>query len=259
LDTFEQIKVDNLKVASNLTQLAGTEDSRLAVITAIYVRLNNQMRLQNIQDIKKDISYGAKEYRQPPEKYITSMDSIVRSYIQETNRFMKAYNDEFMNIQNILKLAEERQKFYFFKIRETIVMKNICVLAGKSESEYAELDDYIKAYRKKLAIYEKIIARCDKEFENCKNRREQDFKELFEIKPELALAVVQKNNIFNRFVKRFQTMFKGYEKFSKYVLQKHAVKINRMRTETISSYVAKVKQQMNSFGDEIEVLLGNNA
>ena len=257
MDEFEQLKTDNVKVASDITQLAGTEDSRLAVITAVYIRLNNEMRLQSIQDIKKDISYGAKEFRQPPEKYVTSMDSIVRSYIQETNRFMKAYNDEFKNIQNILKLAEERQKFYFFKIRETMLMKKICVLAGKDLNDYAELDNYIKAYRRKLGTYEKIIARCDKEFEDCKNRREQDFKELFEIKQELALTVIKKENIFNRIAKRFQTMFKGYEKFSKYVLQKHAAKINRMKTETISAYNSKIKQQMSSFSDEIEALLGN--
>lgn len=257
MEALEQVKAENIKIASDITQLAGTEDSRLSVVTAVFVRLNNQMRLQNIQDIKKDISYGAKNYKQPPEKYVTSMDSIVKSYVQETNRFMKAYNDEFMNIQNVLKSAEERQKYYFFKIRETIVMKNICALAEKEESEYAELDEQIKLYRKKLGIYERIIARCDKEFEDCKNRREQDFKDLFEVKEEQALMVVQKDNVVNKIISKLKILFKGYEYFSKFVLQRHAAKINKMKTETISSYIAKTKQSINAFNVEIEGLMGN--
>lgn len=257
LNGLEQVEKENKQIASNITQLAGTEDDRLSVVTAVFIRLNNQMRLENIRDIRQDISYGAKDFKQPPERYVTSMDSIVKSYIQEANRFMRAYNDEFMNIQNTLKIAEERQKYYFFKIRELIVMKNICALAEKEESEYAGLDVQIKAYRKKLGIYEKIIMRCDEEFEACKLRREKDFKELFEIKQEQALAVVQKENFIRKVWKILQVRFKGYENFSKFFLQKHAAKINQMKQETISSYITKIKQNMNSFNGEVGELLEN--
>ena len=255
---LEKVAAENNKIASNITQLAGTEDSRLALITAIFIRANNEMRLQNIQDIKKDISYGAKNFGQSPEVYVTSMDSIVRSYIEETNKFMKAYNNEFKNIQNILKNAEEKQKYYFFKIRETAVMKNICALAGKAESEYASLDEDIKKYQRKLVIYEKIILRCDKQFEDCKNRREADFKELFEIKQEQALAVIQKRSFFDKIMSKFKNMFKGSENFKKLVLQKHAIKINRMKTEIINQYVVKEKQNELSFSNEITEMLASS-
>ena len=255
LNGFEQVEAENQKIASDMVQLAGTEDSRLSVVTAIFVRLNNEMRLENVQDIRRDISYGAKDYGLLPEKYVNSMDSIVRSYVQEINKFMKAYNDEFMNIQNVLKSAEERQKYYFFKIRETIVMKNICELAGKSPEDYTQLDAQIKSYRKKLGIYEKIIMRCDKEFEDCKIRREQDFKDLFELKQEQALAVIQKRNIITVLIHKIKNRLNGYEKFSKYVLQKHAGKLNRMRTETIGEYVTKIKQSIITFDSEIEGML----
>lgn len=213
------------------------------------------MRLQNIQDIKRDISYGARDFGQLPEKYAASMDSIVRSYIQETNHFMKVYNDEFINIQNILQMAEEKQKYYFFKIREINVMKSICALAEKPEYSYQELDLEIRKYKKKLGIYERIIARCDKEFEACKNRREQDFKELFEIKQEQALAIIPNRNLLTKMMMKFKNMFHGYENFSKYVLQKHAAKINSMKTETIGMYSDKIKQSMTNFSGEIEAML----
>ena len=258
MNGLEQIEAENKKMASEMGQLAGTEESRLAVITAVFVRLNNEMRLQNIQDVKRDISYGARDFGQLPEKYVTSMDSIVRSYIQETNRFMKAYNDEFANIQNVLKNAEEKQMYYFLKIREMVVMKQICILAEKKPEEYEELDSLIKEYRKKIGIYEKIIIICDKEFENCKNRREQDFKELFEMKKEQALMVIKKQTIWDRILTKIKNKWHGYENFSKFVLQKHAAKINRMKTETLGGYITNVKQNMTNFNGEIQGLLENS-
>lgn len=255
MNGFEQIKAENEKMASEMGQLAGTEETRLSVITAIFVRINNEMRLKNIQDVKQDISYGARDFGQLPEKYVTSMDSIIRSYIQEANRFMKSYNDEFANIQNTLKRAEEKQMYCFLKVREIIVMKQLCILADKKPEEYEQLDLLIKEYRKKIGIYEKIIIRCDKEFENCKVRREQDFKELFEIKQEQALMVVKKQTIFEKIWSTLKNKWHGYENFSKLFLQKHASKINRMKTETLGMYIDKVKQNISNFNAEVQELL----
>lgn len=256
MDELEKIKTENQNLVQDIKQLAGTEDSRVSVISAIFIRLNNEMRLQNIQDIKKDISYSAKDFGQLPEKYTNSMNSIVRSFVEETNRFMKAYNDEFINIQNIMYTAEEKQKYYFFKIREANVMRNICELAEKPVESYENLNQEINGYKRKLAMYEKIIARCDKEFEDCKNRREEDFKELFEIKQEQALAVVQKVNPITKIINKIKNMFHGYENFSKYVLQKYAARINKMKVETIEMYVNKTKQNTVNFASEIEEMTG---
>ena len=136
-------------------------------------------------------------------------------------------------------------------------MKNICILAEKDPKEYAPLDSQIKTYRKKIGICERIIARCDKEFEDCKIRREQDFKELFEIKQEQALVVIKKYNILDRIINKIKNKFNGYENFSKFVLQKHSAKLNRMRTETINEYINKTKRDRRSFDSEMEVLLSN--
>ena len=216
------------------------------------------MRLQNIQDTRKEISYSAKDFGLIPEKYIDSMNSIVRSYIEQTNRFMKAYNDRFINIQNVLYNAEEKQKYYFFKIREVSVMKKICELAEKPEESYQVLNQEINGYKKKLAIYERIIAMCDKEFEECKNKREEDFKELFEISQENSLAVIIKQNPIIKIFTKIKNKFCGYKKFSKVVLQKHALRINKMKTETITNYINKAKQDILRFSDEVESLVGNS-
>lgn len=258
MNELEKIKEENKTLVSDLKQLAGTEDSRVSVLSAIFIRLNNEMRLQNIQDTRKEISYSAKDFGLIPEKYVESMNSIVRSYIEQTNRFMKAYNDQFINIQNVLYRAEEKQKYYFFKIREISVMKKVCELAGKSEEEYKALNQEINGYKKKLAIYEKIIAMCDKEFEECKNKREADFKELFEIKQENAMVVVTKQNPIRKFIKMIQNKFHGYENFSKTVLQRHASKINAMKTEVVGNYINKVKQDILRFSGEVKELVGNS-
>lgn len=256
MDGAQTVSAENKILINDLKQLAGAEESRVSIISAIYIRLNDEMRLKNIQDVKKDISYGAKSFGQLPEKYAVSMNSIVRSYIEEINKFMKAYNDQFINVLNVIHNAEQKQKYYFYKIRENTIMKSVCILAGKPEDSYKVLDEEILDYKKKLVLYERIIARCDKEFEDCKNRREEDFKELFEIKQEQALAVVQKVNPITKIINKIKNMFHGYENFSKYVLQKYAARINKMKVETIEMYVNKTKQNTVNFASEIEEMTG---
>lgn len=252
---FEQFEKENHKIVEDMRQLNETEGTRLAVITSIFIRDNNEMRLQNLQDVKKDISYGAKDYGQTPEKYNEIMNEIINSYIEEADIFMNAYNDEFLNIQNKFMNAEEKQKIYFAKIREVLLMKRICELAEKQESEYAELDKQLKNYRKKLGIYEKIIMRCDKEFEECKHRRSHDFFELFKINEEQSLVVVKKQNIFEKIIFKIKNIFNGYNNFSKYVLQKHIGKINRIKNETMNIYINEIKKNINNFDLEINNLL----
>ena len=213
------------------------------------------MRLKNIQDVKKDISYGAKSFGQLPEKYAVSMNSIVRSYIEEINKFMKAYNDQFINVLNVIHNAEQKQKYYFYKIRENTIMKSVCILAGKPEDSYKVLDEEILDYKKKLVLYERIIARCDKEFEDCKIRRDRDFKELFEVKEETGLTVIKKRNPVVKLVRMITNKFRGYKNFSRIVLQKHASIINRMKTETIAQYVKGVKQDIVDFSGEIDEMV----
>ena len=215
------------------------------------------MRLQNIQDVKKDISYGAKSYGQLPEKYDDIMNSIVRSYIKETNKFMKAYNDEFINIQRILQNAEEKQKYYLFKIQELMIMKNVCVLLQKQKKIYQELDEEINNYKQKIIIYENVISKCDKEFEKCKIKRDKDFKELFEIKQEQSLTVVQKQNFILKLFLKLKNKFQGYKSFSKFVLQKYFNKINQIKTEIIDNYIRNIKEDMVNFSSEINEIIDN--
>ena len=206
------------------------EENKISVISAVYIRLNNEMRMQNVQDIKKDISYRAKDFGLMPEKYITNMSEIVRSYIEQINRLMKVYNDRFMNIQNILYNAKESKK---------------------TEESYQVLNQEINEYKKKLAIYEQIIAMCDKEFEECKNNREMDFKELFEIKQENALAIIQHRNPLAKLINCFKTNIRRYDKFSKAVLKKYASTINNIRIETMSLYINKVKKDILIFSSRV--------
>ena len=83
-------------------------------------------------------------------------------------------------------------------------------------------------------------------------------KELFEINQENAIAVITKQNPIVKFFKMIQNKFNGYEKFSKTVLQKHASKINKMKTEIISNYINKTKQDILRFSGEVKELVGNS-
>ena len=59
------------------------------------------------------------------------------------------------------------------------------------------------------------------------------------------------------FINKIRNKFHSYEKFSKIVLQKHASKINKMRTETIALYVNKVKKDILRFSGEVRSLTGD--
>lgn len=255
MNELEHVKEENQKIASDIVQLLQTEDAKIAVDTAVYIRLNNDMRLQNIQNIKKDISYKAKEYKRPLEKYTTNIDNIIKAYVEEMNRFMKAYNEEFMNIQSALRNAEIKQKEYFLQIRELVVMKNICMLAEKDKDTFSKLDDRIEEFRKKIGIYEKIITQCEEELQECKVRREQDFKELFGAEQEHVLALIPKTNLFSRMIKKFKMIWKGSKYFLKYALQKYESKIQQLKEGLTNEYVEKVKQQKNLFDRKIEAML----
>ena len=50
-----------------------------------------------------------------------------------------------------------------------------------------------------------------KEFEECKIRRDREFKELFEIKQEQSLAVVQKQNFILKLFLKLKNKFQGYK------------------------------------------------
>ena len=115
---FEQFEKENIKIVEEIKQLNETEENRLAVITSLFVRENSDMRLENLQELKRNISYGAKNYGQNIEEYKGNINEIIKTYIDETNKFMSAYNEEFLNISKKFKNAEENQKKYFAKIRK---------------------------------------------------------------------------------------------------------------------------------------------
>ena len=74
----------------------------------------------------------------------------------------------------------------------------------------------------------------------------------------LGLVVYnKKNNFFQKIFDIFKKKVNGYENFSKFVLQKHASKINRMKTETMEQYENKEKKNINVFLNDVEEILRN--
>lgn len=263
MNQIEKMELDNRRIVNNLTELARTEDSRSSISTAVYLRLNNELRLKNVQDIRKDISYGAKYYGQTPEKYTTAQDSIVRSYVEQINKFMKMYNEAFVNIQTVEHNAATNQKNLVFKARKLDIVKQIYQFCNRPESDYANYENKIKEYKDEIEKYEQVIKRCDEEYTLCRNRREEEFKEIFNISPSqmsVALIPVEKDNFIKKFFKKLWTKttnkFNGYQNFQKDVLQRHATNINGLKTGGIDKYLTKIKQDMVTFNYEVDTILG---
>ena len=131
------------------------------------------------------------------------------------------------------------------------IKKNILLKLEK----YQELDDQIRMYKRKIGIYERIIMRCDKEFEDCKNRRIKDFNNIFEVKGEQSLVVAKKQNVIIELFRKLKNKFNGYEKFSVYVLQKYLSHANRIKVEMMDICIYDIKRNMKNFDEEINNLL----
>lgn len=257
MNLLEQIESENQNLINKMIELARVEDSRATVSSAVFVRSNDELRLKNMKEVREDIKFGAKNFGLAPEKYTAREQSIVNSYIEPINRFMKTYNEEYMNIKNKIQLAEENQKVLMFKCQKISNNKKLLIMANKADNQViTEYDNKINEYKSKIKLYEDIINICDEEMKACKNRREEDFKTLFG--DEKSIEISDNKNVFKRFIFKISNKFKGYNGFSKYVLQKHATKINDLKTKKLEENINKIKQNMVNFSYKIDKMLEEN-
>lgn len=255
MNVLKKIEKNNDIFISDLKQLIATEDSKMMVFATIFIRSNNDMCLNYIQNIKKDISYGAKRYRQSTDKYINKMDYIIRLYIIEINKFIKIYNDDLIFIKKIMQNIQEKQKNSFLKLKELNIIKEIYTCFDKNEINLKKIESTINFYKGKIELYENIISMCDDEFNKCLFKVKEDFQEVFEIDGEKSLIVNKKKNIIKKIIFEFKNKFYGYSNFSKYFLQKYESKIYKIKSETILIYSNKEKKYINDFSKRIDLLL----
>lgn len=252
--TLEKIEFDNQHLIKKMTELAQIEGSKSSVISAVFIRKNDELRFNNMIEIQEDIKQGAKTFGQQPENYAASQDSIIKAYVEQINKFMKTYNQAYINIKTKLRMAEENQKILMIKSQKLSNNKQLYIISNNAnENILNEYNKKIDIYKNQIKLYENIISRCDSEFENCKLRREKEFKELFE--NEKNMIVPKNENIFKRLIFKIGNKFNGYENFSKYVLQKYATKINQLKTSKLDEYIDKIKKDMVIFSNEIDEML----
>lgn len=229
--------------------------------------------------LEKIFILGAKTFRQLPETYALSEESIIKSYVEQINKFMRSYNEQYLNIQTHIQRAEEQQKVFMFKSCKLSNDKKLFMLTEEYEKfknkktnmideykrtnnielykEIQNLKDPSEKYNKeinslknKIKLYENLINRCDIEFSECKTRRERDFKELFE--PEKAVAVNEKLSLYKRITRNLLNKLNGESKFSKLVIKKYADKINDLKVQKLDKYIDNIKRDTVIFSEEIE-------
>jgi hypothetical protein len=236
-----------------MKSLTEIENLRTSICSAMFIKTNGLLRFNNRKAIRDDIRTSAKSYGVKPEKYMTSEESIINSYVEPINKFMKAYNQEFINIKMKLYSAEEEQKKLMFEIQKLGNIRKLYILTKQNDNpKVLECVEEMKRLQKKVEVYENIVILCDREFSNCKARREEQFKEIFDI--DSSVIVMPKMSFIKRQWYNLLGKFKGYDNFSKNVLKKYAVKINTLKTGKIDEYVDTVKQTMTNFNSEIERL-----
>jgi hypothetical protein len=253
LNPIEVLEANNNNLIAEMKNLTEIENSRASICSAMFVKINGLLRFNNRKAIRDDIHASAKSYGVKPEKYASSEESIINAYTEPINKFMQAYNQEFINIKMKLYSAEEEQKKLMFEIKKIGNIRKLYIITKQGDNpKVLEYEAQLKILQKKIETCEKIVILCDREFLNCKERREKQFKEIFDI--DSSIIVMPKMSFLKKFAYELLGKFKGYDNFSKNVLKKYAVKINTLKAGKIDEYLVSVKQTMINFNAEIEKL-----
>lgn len=282
INKIKELKKSNDEFTYNITDLAGTENSRAEIMSSIYIRKNKELRLKNMSDIDNEFVTQGKIFNQSPEKYTVSQVSIKRSYIEQINRFMREYNSRYTTIQTEIHKAQESQKILMFKSCKYSNSKKIYMLSADYQNFLIQKQQMIAQYRKdnnielykkiedmkdpcfeydekiakckrQIKLYENIISRCDKEFENCTKRREEHFNKLFGEEYSIAL----KPSGYKAIVNMIMNKLDGANRFSKLVVKKHASRINDLKIRKMDEYADKIKQETVDFSREIEDMIND--
>lgn len=284
INKIKELKKKNDSFIEEITNLVNTEGNRADVLASIYSRKNRELRLKNLWEIENNYRVQAKIFGQLPEKYAIEQESTQRAYVEQINRFMKEYNTAYTNIQIETQKAEEAQKTLMFKCYKFSNSKKMYMLSDGYKNfkakrkllinEYEKTHDFniykriqefqdpavqydkkIEYFRKQIKTYEKILLRCDKEFEECTKRREKDFQELFG--EDLGIEL-KKNFGIKSVIDAIMNKIDGKNRFSRFVVKRYANKINEIKTKKMDEYANKIKKESVAFSEEIENMLKNS-
>lgn len=283
IEKIRELKRQNDCFFNSMANLNDTEKDRIDVMTSIFIRKNKELRLNNLWEIENNYRTQGRIFGQSPEKYVIEQESTQRAYIEQINKFMQEYNTAYINIQIEQEKAEQAQKILMFKCCKFNNSKKIYMLSDNYKkfkekkqtliNEYEKTNDFelykkiesfedpceqyekrIQSYKNKIKLYENILLRCDKEFEECNNRREKDFKELFGEEIGITLKKTDYKTLFNMIMNKLD----GKNRFSRLVIKKYAKNINEIKTKKLEIYVDKIKKESVSFSEEIEKIMKSN-
>ena len=116
----------------------------------------------------------------------------------------------------------------------------------KKESPFGQMEQALKEIDEKRQKIQDILVACDQEIKNCEKERDQNIEQLT-IDQNKQLAMVPKQNVWQRMVGKLWNKLNGVGKFKQQVIDQLSQKVDSMKQETIPAMQEKMNQQKQKF------------
>ena len=239
----------NQMLINNLKKLNDIEQSKSKIITILFLRKANEIKIQKIDALKNNILNQAEFYNQKINNYNESYNDIINKYSSQLSQIIDIYVELFINIQMELQEAECNQKIAITNLKKSIDMKKKLPVNSSIE-EIEKCNKKITACIQKKRNYAVIIENCEKELGQCSKNMIDHINYLFGNK---SSQILLKNDVgFKKYINKVVNRLTGANKFKNYVIEPTNIEVETMdlkipelrsdiKDKTIN-FVAKIKQ-----------------
>lgn len=239
----------NTILIDELAKLNELEINKTKVLTAIFSKTIQEIKLKKIQSLQSNFEEQAKFYGQYLEDYDEIYKEMLSRYEEQLDKITEKYNELYINMQLELQEAECNQKIAITNLKKSFDIKQKLsdTLQNDLREEYAK--KMIACMQKKIN-YDIIIDECERELNKCASNMEKKINALFSDKS--SQISLQEESALKKFVNKIKNIFTGASKFNTYVIEPINVELemmdsklpditNEIHQETVN-FVAKMKQ-----------------
>lgn len=206
-----------------LNELTNIETTLSKVKATIFVKKCENLMQEKISYLYNLLHQEAKQYNQGSESQNALIESIIKIYTDKLNIVYDELYLQYVNIQNEIGDARLNQK---------VAMINFQKIVNDSEISNKDYNSLKEKLINKNDGYEKIIKKCEEQFNICMGNFESQIDNTFFI--ETSLKVSNETGIFSKIKNALVNMFNG-KKLYKGALENYKEKIEKIDTGKIIS------------------------
>ena len=238
----EQISKELLDV---MNEISNNEAIIFKINASIFVRNSQKMINEKVAYLYNMLNLEAKNCKQRQDNYYDEVELIITHYKQKLNLVYDEFYCQYVNIQNEIQEAKINRRIAIINYQKLVNTKERVLQSleyqefinkkqdllyklklANTQNEYNEIYKKISQLKsplkddkelkeviiKKNEIYKEIIQKCNKKFDEAKEKFEKMINDEFVISSK-SLQIICEQNIFQRLLTRFSNIFSGGKKY----------------------------------------------